>query len=236
MQKRTLKDLIDVKDSGWPYVQEWIEAARNKVEVLPPNRGQGEDVLLHLQITTRSPLGAIALETGGLLIDNGWLRFLGSGHPRLPGNLLFWNTERIFESYALKGLCVVAHDVVGGFFALNGGAFAGKPGIVFYFAPDTLQWESTNKSYSSFLGWALSGDIGLFYEDMRWPGWQSDIAVLNGDQGLSIYPFPFVQRETPISQRSRRPVPMEELWHIYLDLAQKLRDLPEGTPIQFIIE
>jgi hypothetical protein len=60
MQKRTLKDLINTVDPAWPHVQEKITSARNKVEVLPANREQGEAALLHLQVTTRSPLGAMA--------------------------------------------------------------------------------------------------------------------------------------------------------------------------------
>ena len=205
MQRRSLKELINTEDPGWPLVQEWIAAARNHVEVLGADRMRGEEVLLGLQVTTRSPMGAIALETGGILIDHGWLRFLGSGHERMQGNLLSWNSDGdIPENPRIKGTLIVAHDAVGGFFALNGGAFPGKPGTAFYFAPDTLQWETTNKSYSDLLVWALSGNLALFYENMRWPGWENDIALLSGDQGISIYPFLSVKEGGPVAQRSRR--------------------------------
>ena len=36
-------------------------------------------------------MGAVIFETGGILIDEGWLRILGSGHPRLPRSLPDWN-------------------------------------------------------------------------------------------------------------------------------------------------
>src|SRR5262245_55149646 len=36
---------------------------------------------------------------------------------------------------------VVAHDAIGGVFAVNGGGLNGRPGNVFYFAPDSLAWE-----------------------------------------------------------------------------------------------
>jgi hypothetical protein len=220
MQRRSLKELINTEDPGWPLVQEWIASARNQLEVLEGDRARGEEVLLHLQVTTRSPMGAIALEVGGLLIDHGWLRFLGSGHERMRGSLQSWNNGN-----HLNGGLVVAHDVLGGFFALNGGAFAGKPGAVFYFAPDTLTWEATNKSYSELLTWALSGDLDMFYGNLRWPGWQNDLTSLTGDQGMSIYPFLFA-KGGPIAERSRRPVPMEELWRLHLDLTRQLRNLP----------
>lgn len=237
MQKRTLQELVNIADPAWPLVQQWVAEAQNIVETLPADQERGKTVLLHLQVTTRSPMGAIALECGGILVDHGWLRFLGAGHERICGDLLTWNSQGDAPGHRYtKDALLVAYDVIGGFFALNGGAFPGKPGTVFYFAPDRLQWENTNKSYSDLLQWSFSGDVSLFYEKMRWPGWENDISDLRGDQGISIYPFVFLDRNIPIIDRSRRAVPMFELWDLYRDLAQRLRDLPAGTPIQFLIE
>ncbi|MGB8345876.1 MAG: DUF2625 family protein, partial [Ktedonobacteraceae bacterium] len=144
MQKRALNELIDTVDLAWPLIQGWIDAAHHSVEVLDVNQERADEVLLYLQVTTRSPLGSVAFETGGMLIDHGWIRFLGSGHERMRGDLLSWNTKGdILESHLLNNALVVAHDAVGGFFALNGGAFPGRPGEVFYFAPDTLEWKNT---------------------------------------------------------------------------------------------
>lgn len=68
---KTLDELIDAQEPGWPAVQRWLAKARRPVEVLdvPPARAKG--VLLALQVATRSPMGAIAFQTGGLL---GWQR------------------------------------------------------------------------------------------------------------------------------------------------------------------
>ena len=143
MQERLLTELINTVDPAWPLVREWINTASNTVEVLKTDRARAEKVLLYLQVTTRSPLGAVAFETGGLLVDHGWLRFLGSGDQRLSGNLLSWNMRgQIPESHLLKGAYIVAYDAVGGFFALNGGAFSDKLGTVFYFGPDMLKWHN----------------------------------------------------------------------------------------------
>src|SRR4051794_12961308 len=114
MPERPLKDLINTSDPAWPLVQEWIAEAQNSVELLPSNREQGETVLLFLQVTTRSPMGALALETGGLLIDHGWLRLLGAGHDRMQGNLRSWNMDReASNKSALPGALIVAHDAIG---------------------------------------------------------------------------------------------------------------------------
>ncbi len=233
MQKRTLKELIDAIDSAWPLVQEWVTKARNNVELLPANRGRGEEVLLHLQITTRSPLGSVALESGGILIDHGWLRFLGSGNEQMQGNLLFWNAKgEILKDQPLTGAFIVAHDVLGGFFALNGGAFPGALGSTFYFAPDRLKWESTKLSYSQLLQWALNGDLDIFYKGMRWSGWKDEVSRMSCDQGFSIIPFLWTGPKPPIAERSRRAVPMTELWGLQQELARQIGDARPGTPIK----
>ena len=33
--------------------------------------------------------------------------------------------------------------------------------------PDTLKWEDCELGYTDFLNWAFSGDLALFYENMR---------------------------------------------------------------------
>ena len=59
-------------------MQQWVAEATNPVEVLPPPEGAiREKALVDSQVTTRSSMGAIIYETGGILVDHGWLRFLG---------------------------------------------------------------------------------------------------------------------------------------------------------------
>lgn len=75
-------------------------------------------------------MGAIVYETGGLLIDHGWLRILGSGHARLPRSIASWNQGRtIFGDVDPPGYLLVADDVVGGLFAINGGQLGPKRGF-----------------------------------------------------------------------------------------------------------
>src|SRR5215216_2992148 len=170
---RPLSELINMEEPAWPMVQEWIADAKNPVEVLPATPSDREATLLEIQVTTRSPMGAIVYETGGLLIDRGWLRILGSGHPRLPRSLATWNKQRtMFDDGNVPGYLLVADDVVGGFFAVNGGALGPEMGTVFYFAPDSLEWECLDFTYSQFIVWCLQEDLAKFYESLRWPGWE----------------------------------------------------------------
>lgn len=68
---KTLEQLINIEDSGWILVQEWMTQATNHIEVLPKNKLRAEQELLSIQVTTRSPMGSIIYETGGILIDHG---------------------------------------------------------------------------------------------------------------------------------------------------------------------
>src|SRR5687768_4411083 len=189
----------------------------NQVQELPGSRQAGEQALYALQITSRSPMGALALETGGLLVDHGWIRVLGGGCERLPRAIHQWNgIEPGRSSQRLPWAVVIADDVLGGFFAGNGGGLPGPQRHVFYHAPDSLVWEEVATSYSEWLLWAMNGDLEKFYQGARWPDWQREVEALAGDRGISVCPFPFFAGD-PIAARSRRPVPIEELWGLYVE-------------------
>jgi hypothetical protein len=94
MPQRPLHELLNTDEPAWPLVRSWLGEATNYVEALPPSDPARAEALLATQVTTRSPLGAVIYETGGLLVDHGWLRVLGSGHPRLPRTLPAWNLGR----------------------------------------------------------------------------------------------------------------------------------------------
>lgn len=222
MQRRSLNELINKDEPRWPTIQGWLQAAKNQVESLPPSDPGRGDALVGTQVTTRSPMGAVVYESGGLLVDYGWLRILGSGHPRLSRSLPEWNNS-VGNGFFDKSppFLLIADDAVGGFFAVDGGAL-GKPGSVFYHAPDTLTWEDLGSGYEDFLFWCLNGDLQQFYSNCRWPDWQAEVAELGGDQGISVYPFLFADGP-PIGSRQRAVVPIHELYGLYInDLPNQL--------------
>ena len=210
---KQLQELINRDDPGWPLVKDWIAAAKNEVEVLPPpNEEAREQTLLAVQVTTRSPMGAIIYETGGILIDDGWLRILGSGHPRLPRSFSTWNFGRSFSvSEEKPQFLLVADDVIGGFFAIDGGGIGFEQGKVCYFAPDRLAWENTNLGYSQFLVWCFQGDIAKYYETERWPNWRDDISGLPGDKAFTFEP-PLSVDFGPIARRTKKIINVAEMY------------------------
>ena len=71
---------------------------------------------------------------------------------------------------------IVADDIFGGIFVINGGKFNGDLGNVYYFAPDTLEWEDLDLKYSEFIYWAFSGDVKKFYEEFLWDNWEEEFS------------------------------------------------------------
>lgn len=232
---RTLAQLVSTDDSGWPHVEASIAKAERPVEVLPKSTRNAEATLLALLVTTRSILGAVAFETGGILIDHGWIRMLGSGHPRIGDGLREWNASLGAEPLdpPLADALVVAYDAIGGLFAINGGRWDTDPGTMHYFAPSTFAWESMDVGHPDFVDWVMSERLDQFYAAERWPGWHEEVAGLGPDQVLSFWPPIGVEgskgRAMALAERSRRPVPAREHWSFLNDLGRQLRELPGGT-------
>ena len=80
--------------------------------------------------------------------SRGRLRILGSGCERLNRGIYDFNLGKSFaEARRMPSYLLVADDVLGGFFAINGGAFAGEAGNVFYYAPGSGEWEDCEMGY-----------------------------------------------------------------------------------------
>jgi hypothetical protein len=169
-------------------------------------------------MTTRSFLGAMASECGAILLDNGWLRLFGAGADGVPG---------IDQINGLAGgppasFIAIGFDVLGGRFAINGGGLPAEPGEVCYWGPDTLSWAGLGPKHGPFLEGMFGGALASFYEDLRWPGWEAEVAALAPDQGISAYPPPFTVEGKDLGAASRRPVPFVELYDFYNEAARQL--------------
>jgi hypothetical protein len=212
---KQLHELISTSDPAWPQVLDWLQKSDRPLEILPPASTRA-DALLQTQVTTRSPMGAVIYETGGILFDHAWIRLLGSGHPKLTRSLPGWNHTRA------QGFCLIADDAAGGFFAINTGALGADLNHIQYFAPDTLKWQPLNCRYTQFLQWLTDGDLEKFYDGLRWPNWSKDISALSADQCLMTYP-PLWTKEGRLPSATRKPVPIQEVWDVQME-AKKVVD------------
>jgi Protein of unknown function DUF2625 len=208
---RTVEELINKTEPGWIIVQQWIDSAKNKIEVLTADTIKAKDALYKTQVTTRSPMGAIIYSTGGILIDNGWIRILGSGNSKLARTLPDWNKGKSFNEFGDKpAFLLVADDAVGGFFAINGGKFGKDAGKIYYLAPDNLNWEALDMTYSEFLIFCFSGDIATFYETLRWTNWKDDLSKLAADKVFSFYPYLWTKQGNDITKNKKKVVSIED--------------------------
>lgn len=204
---RDVESLIAVDDPAWPYLQKAL--ADSDAQTLPVDPEQGQRSLWNLQVTAASTMGAVALHTGGIIADHGWVRLYGGGSGQLPS---------IAEASGLcgsqpgaTGALVIGHDVLGGQFAIDGGALGVEPGEVCYFGPDTLTWDGLGGGYSAFLAAVLGGGLDVVFDSLRWPGWQEEVAALTPDQGILLYPPPSTVEGKDVSKVTRSVVPIGQL-------------------------
>lgn len=218
---RDLSELTAVEDPAWPHLAEMIAGSPVDVQVLPADLAECAATLLQLQVTTRSWLGAVTMSTGGLVADHGWLRIYGGS--RAPSGLPGLAQVNEFPAqpapdWQPPGGLVIAHDVLGGAYALNlaGPADWRRPGEMVYFAPDSMTWQPLEMGHGAWLSWILSGGLEQFYQDLRWPGWEAESAALTPGQGISVVPFLWsAEAHQDPAATSRRPVPMRELLYLH---------------------
>lgn len=219
-QLKSLKELTDTSDTGWEVVRELLPKATNRVEVLPRDSARACNAVYQSQLAVQTTLGAVEYMTGGILIDGGWIRIIGSGSPRLPRSLPEWNKGKSVSAYGHEaGFYLVADDVLGGFFALNWGGLDSKDlGKVFYLAPDDLRWESLGVNYGAFLQFCFTDDLEKFYKGLRWKNWHQQVDTLSGDRAFHIMPPLWSTEGKNIEKDERHAVPVEELYFYMLNL------------------
>lgn len=218
---RTLQELINTEDPGWPVLKEWIDLAKNKVEILPCEKQDAEEALLRTQVTTRSLMGALVYETGGLLIDNGWIRILGAGGERMKRSLPNWNKGKTFSEYGeVPPYLLIADDAIGGFYALNGGFFGEDAGNIYYFAPESLKWTPMKMGYSQFLLFCFETNMDDFYEGLRWNEWRDEVKDLHPDYAYNFFPFLWTKEGKDINTVTKKVIPIEEVYNFNMEMKE----------------
>ena len=212
---RTLNQLVVTENSALPVLLEWARSEdANPVEVRPPLKPLAAETLVEMQVTTASPLGAVAFHTGGLVFHDGFLRVLGSGAEGGVRAIRDWNRAAgVLE----LGYVLVADDALGGFYAMNHGHFAApREGGVFYLAPDQLEWSDLGGDYGDFLAWCFTGDFSAFYGQLGWDHWR-DKPMPGWNEVFAFSPLPWTAGGADLAALSRERVPIASLWRAKLD-------------------
>jgi hypothetical protein len=224
---RPRRDLVMQGSPAWPEISAVLSDGAVSVEVLPVDPAAGERCLRQIGATVDSWLGAMAMHTGGALVDNGWLRVFGGGCPqrRLP------DLATVNPDPASAGHLLVGADVLGGRYVIRGRdpeptestvdtvVLPGEPGEICYLGPDTLRWEPLSWAYRDWLSLLVGGAIVDFYHDLRWPGWEAEVSAVPPDRLLSLYP-PVYTREgrAQIAGSERETVGADELYGLLDEL------------------
>ncbi|MEP7252823.1 MAG: DUF2625 domain-containing protein, partial [Ginsengibacter sp.] len=205
---RSVDQLINKTEPGWTVVEHWIDSAKNKIEILPVDSSRAKDALYKTQVTTRSIMGAIVFSTGGILIDDGWIRILGSGSSKMQRTLPDWNKGKAFKEFGDRPeFFLVADDAADGYFSINYGSFGNDIDSIYYLSPDNLQWEPLGMNYEDFIWFCYAGDLEKFYSGIRWSAWRKDIKNLKADEVFYILPPLWSKEGKDVEKSFRKPVP-----------------------------
>lgn len=189
-------DLAD--DSLWPKVCRLADAYG--AQILPPDPATADSVLLD------AALSEVVTRSGGLLIDSGWLRVLGSGGADLIDITAANQGALGVEPYGV----LVGYDVLGGQFSLAAESARMKP-TMHYYQPDEARWLDLMIGYAEWLMLMLDGSTTEFYADLRWPGWREDTKNCPLDRGYALDPPPWSSRGRDVSTVSRQLEPIADL-------------------------
>lgn len=220
-------DLIDADDSGIVLVREWAGRSNaNPNIIFPADRDRALESLPAIGVTTRSILGAIVFETGGVAIAGGLVRLWGSGPDR---SLLEANHHaRAAAGQDLADILLIADDAFGGLFALNGGGLAPLGhGDVCHLPADATQWHSLDVGYSDFVAWCLGGDLALLYGSDSGTALSPKVAFPPFDLVSTAYPFPWTV-EGQNGCGSVREIDADEHLRLRIELLGFAPDIMEG--------
>lgn len=143
------------------------------------------------------------INCGGFVIDS-WVRIYGCGILNVVEKNALYNKENYVD-------ILIGEDILGGLFAL-------KNEFVYYYAPDSNEWENLEIYYTQFLNWLLNdtSNVNQFYQLFRWKNWESDCKNIKLTEGISFYPL--LQFDCDIEKRSRKVISIDELIRLNLGL------------------
>lgn len=188
----------------WNAIIKSIEESEKDIQLLPIEQIVLNDIEQKYKIAPESTIGCIIYNTGGMVIDH-WIRLYGAG------KLNFAERNQIFPYNDI----VIGEDILGGLFIIL------ENGNIAYFAPDTLEMEDMEISFSQFLYWCVQGDTDTFYIDYRWENWKDEIRNMDLDKGVSFYPFLWAEADG-IEARHREQIAMKEIISLEFDFLKQM--------------
>ena len=143
---------------------------------------------------------------------NGYLHIYGSNIEAI---------NKVVKEFYPGNKIVVATDIFGGIFAISNGDFEGEKVCIWYYAPDTLQWENLNIDYEHFLQWVLCDDFEQFYISFCWDGIENTLNTIGENQAVLIYPYLWSE-ECDINTATKKLISFSELVKINAEYEKQM--------------
>lgn len=202
----------------WNEILQMFDSSNSKIELVDGKDIVGKPIVNELKLNEATTLATLICNVSGVTVDN-TIRILGQGNQHLD-SIYKINAIKNGVPTKIRDMLIVGTDVFGGIFAMNVTEVNGTIGNIFYFAPDTLEWESLDMKYSKFLYWTVHGNTDEFYSSMKWHGWEKIAESTGFNEGILIYPFLW-SKEINIETASKNIVPFEELISINMEYRNK---------------
>lgn len=202
----------------WSEIKEILCKSKSEIIIFEGSIENGKNECEKLNIPNDSVLASVVVNCNGIYINH-WIRILGQGNEKQNG-IMYYNT--LINDSCLDGMFIVANDVVGGIYAINLSRYDIEKNMIWYFAPDTLEWENLGMRYSDFIVWIVQNHVNQFYESMRWNNWRSDCRNLEFNKGYLIYPFLWA-KECDIDNADKKIVLFDELMSLNFACMKKLQ-------------
>jgi len=87
-------------------------------------------------------------------------------------------------------------------------------GKVYYFAPDSLEVEPLDFTYSDFIDFCFNGNIDGFYKGLRWKNWEEDFKSLNTNEAFIFYPYLWTKEGKNINSVQKNKVSIEDIYRL----------------------
>ena len=195
-----------------------ISRNTNKIKIYKGNPENGKIICQTMNIFHNKDICQVVENFVCIIVDD-WIRILGQGDANINGITHYNTYQGRLKKYPT--MLFIATDVLGGLFAVNIDNEDENEDLVWYFAPDTLEWECLNINYTDFVFWCIKGNADIFYKPFRWKNWKMDVKNIPPNKAFSVYPF-LCSEECDIEKASKRIVSVDEVINVNFELAKQL--------------
>ena len=202
----------------WKKINKMLQSSDRKIELFQCDEVRGINIIKEIGLNNTTTLSTIIANCAGVIVDD-CIRILGQGDVNVHG-IYEVNLIENGSANRVMGMLLVAFDIFGGLFAMNMGAINDEIGVIYYFAPDTLEWESIEMNYSEFLQWCVLGNISKFYQSFKWNDWRQMAKEVKFNDEILIYPFLW-SKEHNINTAEKKIVSFNELFNLNMDYRKK---------------